>query len=134
MDDRKSRSDNESRDSPRDRGFQERFSQMPSTSALQPETRPATSLINQPVEVATYFHRNGCFFCTDLGHFVRKCPTAMEYVSTGRALIKNDRIRLPNGKPIPNNGKGRGLKPAIDEWLAANTVSCSVPSTLLLTP
>ena len=137
MDDRDSRSDNESRDSPRDRDVQEMSSHLPSTFAPQPQTRPATSLINQPDEVATYFRRkrrnNGCIFCTDLGHYVRKCSTAKGYVSTGRALIINDRFHLPNGEPIPNDGKGYGLKPAIDEWLAANTVSCSLPSTLLLT-
>jgi len=47
----------------------------------------------------------------------------MDYALTGRILIINDRLHLPNRQPIPNDGNGRGLKPAIDKWLAANAVS-----------
>jgi hypothetical protein len=54
---------------------------------------------------------------------------AMDYVNVNRALIINDLLHLPNGRPIPNDGRGCSLKLAIDEWLAANTVN----STLLLT-
>ncbi|KAH9964920.1 hypothetical protein BC827DRAFT_1265610 [Russula dissimulans] len=42
-------------------------------------------------------------------------------------------LTLPNGDPIPNDGSGRGLKHAIDTWLAANSVIASDPPTSLLT-
>ena len=71
----------------------------------------------------------GCIFCADRGHNFSQCSTANDYVRTGRIRITNYRLRLPNGEPIPNDGKGRGLKPAIDEWILANIVS----STRLLT-
>jgi hypothetical protein len=62
----------------------------------------------------------GCAFCTQLGHRVRECPAAREYVNTRRAMLKNDRLYLPDGTPIPNDGTGRGLKGSIDSWLAAH--------------
>jgi hypothetical protein len=130
--DRASRNDHDdvnSRKTPSDRDFQERPSDY---SSPQSQTQPATSLITQSDHMASYFRprRNkGCFFCAELGHYVRQCSTAMDYVNANHAVIINDRLRLPNGRPIPNDGRGRSLKLAIDEWLAANTVS----STLLLT-
>jgi hypothetical protein len=51
---------------------------------------------------------------------IRSCPGAMEYVNAGRAMVKNGRIHLLNGQPIPNDGSDRGLKHGIDTWLAAN--------------
>jgi len=77
-------------------------------------------------EASAYFRPriDGCVFCTQSGHTVRSCPGAMNYVNAGRAMIKNDRIHLPNGQAIPNDGTGRGLKHGIDTWIAANTVLC----------
>ena len=62
---------------------------------------------------------DGCAFCLQSGHRVRECPSAQEYVRSGRALVLDDRLSLPNGQPIPNSGSGRGLKHGIDTWLAA---------------
>jgi hypothetical protein len=44
---------------------------------------------------------------------------AEEYVDSGRAVIVNHRIHLPNGQPVPNDGTGRGIKASIDNWLTA---------------
>ena len=60
---------------------------------------------------------DACAFCLQPGHRVRECPSAQEYVRTGRALVLEDRISFPNGQPIPNDGTGRGLKHGIDTWL-----------------
>jgi hypothetical protein len=85
---------------------------------------------------SSFFRRpartDGCAFCAQRGHMVRSCPAAEEYVRTGRALIKNDRLHLPTGESIPNDGSGRGLKSAIDAWLAAN--STTRPGELTTTP
>ena len=49
----------------------------------------------------------------------------------GHALVLEDRLSLPNGQPIPNDGAGRGLKHGIDTWLAAQ--SPIVPTTVSFT-
>ena len=61
----------------------------------------------------------GCSFCLQPGHRVCECPTAQEYVRSGHTIIIGERLHLPNGQPIPNDGTGRGLKNGIDSWLAA---------------
>ena len=130
---------------PRNRGredqdtFQERGSftvadrtpsnQLSTTSTPQSETQPVASLITQTADVSPCLQTDGCIFCADQGHNFSQCSTANDYVRTGRIHITNYHLRLPNGEPIPNDGKGRGLKPAIDEWILANIVS----STRLLT-
>jgi hypothetical protein len=50
-----------------------------------------------------------CAFCLQPGHHVRECTSAQEYVRLGRALVLGDRLSLPNGQPIPNDGAGRRL-------------------------
>ena len=61
-----------------------------------------------------------CAFCGHLGHRIRSCPAAEEYVDTGRVQILNGRLYLTTGEPIPNDGRGLGLKAGVDAWLAAN--------------
>src|SRR6266702_7325239 len=55
-----------------------------------------------------------------LGHRVHGCPTAEEYVDTGRVKIVDNRLFLPTGQPILNNGCGLGLQASVDAWLSAN--------------
>ena len=62
----------------------------------------------------------GCAFCGMLGHRIRGCPVAQEYVNAGRVKIVGNRLHLPTGQPIPNDGRGVGLKTSVDSWLAAN--------------
>ena len=62
----------------------------------------------------------GCTFCGVLGHRVRGCPAAEEYYRTGRVKVVDNRLHLPTGEPIPNDGRGLGLKASLDAWLAAN--------------
>ena len=50
---------------------------------------------------------------------MRECPAAEEYVDTGRAIVRDNRIHLPNGQPVPNDGTGHGIKASIDNWLTA---------------
>jgi hypothetical protein len=71
---------------------------------------------------------DGCAFCVQPGHRVRECPAAQEYVHTGRASIRDGRICLPNGRHVPNDSSGRGIKAGIDAWLAAQqAASAPVP-------
>ena len=70
---------------------------------------------------------DGCAFCTQSGHRVRGCPTAKEYLGLGRVLVQGDRLYLPNGQPIPNDGSGRGLKHGIDTWFAAQAPVTPAP-------
>jgi hypothetical protein len=88
----------------------------PWVQRTQPTTLPsdATSFFRTPRWI------DGCAFCTQSGHIVHECPIAMEYVSTGRAKIMNNRVNLPNGQWIPNNGSNRGLKHGIESWLVAS--------------
>jgi hypothetical protein len=60
---------------------------------------------------------------------VLNCPAAEEYMRPGRALVKNDRLHLPTGDPIPNDGSGGGLKYAIDALLATNSMRPGEPLT-----
>ncbi|KAI9437811.1 hypothetical protein BJY52DRAFT_1196292 [Lactarius psammicola] len=54
---------------------------------------------------------------------------AEEYVDTGRVKIVNNRLFLPTGQPIPNDGHGLGLQASIDAWLSANVQSSSDTAT-----
>ncbi|KAF8264868.1 hypothetical protein EI94DRAFT_1865800 [Lactarius quietus] len=51
-----------------------------------------------------------CVFCSQTDHRIKECPTAREYIMTGKAVVINNRIHLPNGQgpllrhlPIPPN-------------------------------
>ena len=91
-------------------------------------------------EAASFFGKtprtDGCAFCTLQGHLVKRCPAAEEYVRSGCATIRDGRIHLGNGQPIPNDGSGRGLKHAIDSWLAGASTQPgeSSPVTAIQTP
>lgn len=111
------------------------WSQPTTTLPVKPISTPARQSsppIAVPTDPSQFFRRpprtSGCVFCAQRGHQVRGCPAVEEYVRTGRTLIKNDRLHLPNGQPIPNDGSGRGLKHAIDTWLAADSARPSEPS------
>jgi hypothetical protein len=45
----------------------------------------------------------------------------------GHALILEDRLSLPNGQQIPNDGTGCRLKHGIDAWLATQTQTTLMP-------
>ncbi len=93
--------------------------------AQQTWPAPANPLLTpQPASNPfSFFHPciwpDGCAFCLLPGHRVHKCPSAQEYVCLGHALVLGDRLSLPNGQPISNDGAGWGLKHGIDTWLAA---------------
>ena len=69
-----------------------------------------------------------CAFCGHIGHRIRNCPAAEEYVDTGRVKIINRCLYLPTSEFIPNDGHGLGLKAGVDAWLAANPQYCSTSS------
>jgi hypothetical protein len=105
------------------------FGQTTAITYQSPTNQPASTSLHQPHthhgltnEAASFFGKtprtDGCAFCTLQGHLVKRCPAAEEYVRSGRATIKDGRIHLGNGQTIPNDGSGRGLKFAIDSWIA----------------
>jgi hypothetical protein len=102
------------------------FYQAPAISppSRQQWPRPSNPVAPPPPSITTdgFFRSRarteGCAFCTQPGHRIRECTTALEYVHAGRAAVVDDRIRLPNGDPVPNDGLGCGLKASIDAWLA----------------
>jgi hypothetical protein len=102
---------------------------MPAWSAPAPAAPPPSSFFwtprVPPSSAPPLFHPHpymeGCVFCLNLGHQIHFCPVAQEYISTGCAKIMDDRMHLPNGRGIPNDGLGRGLKAGIDDWLAAQS-------------
>jgi len=96
----------------------------PSSSFFQTSTVPSSSA---PLFFCPHPHVEGCVFCLNLGHQIRFCPLAQEYISTRHAKIVEDRMCLPNGQGIPNDGLGNGLKASVDNWLA--TQSAPPPST-----
>ena len=75
---------------------------------------------------------HGCMFCGMLGHRIHGCPAAEEYYRTGRVKIISNRLHLPTGEQIPNDGRRLGLKASLDAWLAANTQPSS--NATMLTP
>ena len=101
--------------------------QPPPTPARQPwEQRAPAPPPDTPEGDLFFSERNGarsrgCMFCGMLGHRVRGCPAAEEYYRTNRLKIIDGRLHLPTGEPIPNDGRGQGLKASLDAWLAANT-------------
>jgi hypothetical protein len=56
-----------------------------------------------------------------LGHRIHGCPAVKEYYDTGRVKVIGNQLHLPTGEPIPNDGRGMGLKASLNAWLAANT-------------
>jgi hypothetical protein len=58
-----------------------------------------------------------CNFCSEIGHFMGSCPTAEQYLQTGRATRRPDgKLGLPNGQFIPRSIKGQWLKDRLDEY------------------
>ena len=105
------------------------FIPSPAPVVAQPPQTQLPQLTNPSSDASSFFCRqpryDGCAFCTQSGHMVRSCPSAIDYVNAGRATVKNGRLHLSNGQPIPNDGSGRGLKHGIDTWLAANPAPSS---------
>ena len=106
------------------------------TPAPQPARQSWATSTNPPTphfaDSASFFRprvrTDGCSFCMQSGHRIRECPSAQEYVRTGRALVMGDRLHLPNGQSIPNDGSGRGLKHSIDAWLATQPQDAPAPA------
>jgi hypothetical protein len=114
--------------------------QSPPVPACQPwaQHNPAPSTMSPAVAASDKDNfcsdRNGtqsqgCMFCGMLGHRIHGCPAAKEYFDTGCVKIIGNRLLLPTGEPILNNGCRLGLKVSLDAWLAANAPPSSVTTT-----
>ena len=107
--------------------FQSHLHQQPHLSAPPPIPTPVLTSTPAAADAKTDYFRakysaqaRGCAFCSYLGHRIYSCSVAEEYVDTGRVKVINRRLYLPTGHPIPNDGRGLGLKAGVDAWLAAN--------------
>ena len=90
----------------------------PHTSDPTPASAPIADTVPY---FRTQLRPDTCAFCVQPSHRIRKCPIAQEYIQTGRATTCGDRLHLPNGQPIPNDGSGHRLQASINLWLAAQT-------------
>ena len=100
--------------------------QQPWTAHATPVTTQAPPAANSNASAIASFFRTTprpetCAFCTAPDHRLRQCPTAKDYLVSGRASLVGDRVHLPNGQPIPFDGTRRGLKASIDTWLTSQT-------------
>ena len=50
---------------------------------------------------------------------------AQEYIQSGKVVVINNRIHLPDRQPIPNNIFGRNLQAKIDAWISGTVVATS---------
>ena len=50
---------------------------------------------------------------------------AQEYIQSGKVVVINNWIHLPNGQPIRNNIFGRNLQAKIDAWISGTIVATS---------
>jgi len=96
----------------------------------------AANLNASPTYAPSVRKPDGCAFCATYGHCIHDCPTARDYVTHGLAVFDDGRIKLPNYRPVPNDGTGRGIKFSIDQWLATqNTpITPAVPAAAVAPP
>jgi hypothetical protein len=76
----------------------------------------------------------GCSFCLQPDYRIRLCPSAMDYICSGRATIVDDKICLPNGQCIPYDRSGRGIKVSIDRWLTSQSPPAPTKAHIVYTP
>lgn len=96
----------------------------PPPSAPWPTNPPPTT--NYPSFFRPRIDR--CAFCLQPSHRIRECTGAQEYVRSGRVIVVDDKLSLPNGHPIPYDGTRRGLKYSIDAWYGTQGQADSVPT------
>jgi len=89
-------------------------SQFGASTVAATSTAMAPSYPRYPQPTAPMLHNFSCHFCKKPECRLRTCPTAAEYVQSGRVLLKpNSYYTHPNGSLIDARHPG-GLKGAID--------------------
>lgn len=87
------------------------------TAAARPRDW-ATRIAAEPP--ARPMRSDGCTFCSDLGHYIRDCPVASDYIARG-ILIKDasnfNRLALATGGPFPMSFQGRDMKEKLEAYL-----------------
>ncbi|KAJ7358010.1 hypothetical protein DFH08DRAFT_953210 [Mycena albidolilacea] len=70
----------------------------------------------------TMFRPGECGFCSEMGHFLRECNVAADYIRSGKCFRNADnRLVLPNGHFLPRNSLGRNLAEKFDGWFQENS-------------
>ena len=62
---------------------------------------------------------SGCMFCGGLGHYVRDCPVAAQYIQHGKITRNNEnKLVLPDGRYVPRNLPGNTMRERVDYFLS----------------
>ena len=62
---------------------------------------------------------SGCMFCGGLGHYVRDCPVAAQYIQHGKIVWNNEnKLVLPDGRFVPRNLPGNTMRERVDYYLS----------------
>jgi hypothetical protein len=68
-----------------------------------------------------------CFFCGS-PHLIRNCPTATEYLRSGRVIRENNYFLFPDRSPIRRSYNGT-IQQAVDDRLSTNPNASTTPAT-----
>ncbi|KAJ6461844.1 hypothetical protein C8R47DRAFT_993378 [Mycena vitilis] len=64
---------------------------------------------------------DGCTYCSDLAHYINRCPTVQTDIDAGKCRRDSDgRIVLPSGAYVPRRITGANLRARIEEWHRQN--------------
>ena len=80
-----------------------------------------------PTSQYTQQHRSNappsgeCYLCKSPDHFIQQCPHKEQYLRTGKLVLDNGKLRMPDGSPLPRAPPGQTVKDAIDEYYAKLT-------------
>ncbi|KAJ7925343.1 hypothetical protein B0H13DRAFT_1863187 [Mycena leptocephala] len=63
----------------------------------------------------------GCTYCSDLSHYINRCPVVQTDIDAGKCRKDADgRVVLPSGAFVPRRVNGVNLRARIDEWHRQN--------------
>ncbi|KAJ6461521.1 hypothetical protein C8R47DRAFT_1241006 [Mycena vitilis] len=82
----------------------------------QPNAAPAVQYNPSPPQ-----RPDGCTYCSDLAHYINRCPTVQTDIDAGKCRRDSDgRIVLPSGAYVPRRITGANLRARIEEWHRQN--------------
>ncbi|KAF7342425.1 hypothetical protein MVEN_01831600 [Mycena venus] len=79
---------------------------------------------------------DGCAYCSDLSHFIGRCPHVQEDIDAGKCRRDADgKVVLPTGSFVPRRINGVNLRARIEEWHRQNPGQMASPQLLFdITP
>ncbi|KAJ7244845.1 hypothetical protein C8J57DRAFT_1038457, partial [Mycena rebaudengoi] len=88
---------------------------------LTAQQQQLSDLHPAPQSSAPTTRPDGCAYCSDLAHFIARCPHVDTDCTAGKC--KRDvegRVTLPSGAFVPRRINGRNLRDRIEEWHCQN--------------